>query len=92
MNDSDREFLAQQKLEEGNKLYYVKDYQEAIKSYDEVLTFGEYEEVYNNRGFAYYCLKKYQQALKDFDKAIELNPNHTPAKNNRELCLEALDK
>ena len=31
MNDTDRDFLANQKLEEGLKIYYAKDYNRAIK-------------------------------------------------------------
>ena len=83
MTDSERDFLANQKLEEGNKLYYAKDYHGAIKIYDEVLKFGDYSEAYNNRGVAYDDLRQYERAIQDYNKAIQLDPNNAEAYNNR---------
>ena len=37
-------------------------------------------------------LKQYERAIQDLNKAIELNPNNTVAKNNREACLKAMGK
>ena len=37
MNDAERDFLANKKLEEGIKLYYAKDYDGAIKLWTEAL-------------------------------------------------------
>lgn len=34
----------------------------------------------------------YSGAIKLHNEAIELNPNHTNAKNNREACLKAMGK
>lgn len=75
MNDADSDFLANQKGEEENKLYYAKDYR-----------------TYNNRGVSYDNLGKKERAIQDYSKAIQLNPNFTLAKNNREACLKALGK
>ena len=75
MNDADSDFLANQKGEEGNKLYYAKDYR-----------------TYNNRGVSYDNLGQKERAIQDYSKAIQLNPNNTLAKNNREACLKALGK
>lgn len=91
MNDADRDFLANQKFEEANKLYYEKNYHGAIKLYDEVLKFGEYAEAYNNRGNVYQILKQYERAIQDYNKALELNPNLAEAYNNRGfLCMYEL--
>ena len=83
MNDADREFLANQKFEEGNKLYYANDYDEAIKLYDEVLKFGEYSDAYYNRGCAYSDLGQYERAIQDYNKAIQINPNIYQTYGNR---------
>ena len=46
MEEADRDFLANEKLEEGNRLAYAKNYEGAIKAYNKVLKFGEYAEAY----------------------------------------------
>ena len=33
MEEADRDFLANEKIKEGNRLYYAKDYESAIKAY-----------------------------------------------------------
>lgn len=76
LNDADRDFLANEKLEEGNKLYYAEDYDGAIKLYNEAIQLNpKYFEAYNNRGLAYKNLGQYERAIADFDKAIALKPN-----------------
>ena len=72
MNDADRDFLANQKLEEALKLYYAKDYQSAIKIYNKVLKFGEYPVAYYNRGICYQKLGDNAKAQANFAKAKEL--------------------
>lgn len=83
MEQSDNDFLANQKLEEGNKLYYAKNYDGAAKFYSEALNLKpNWDWAYNNRGAAYNELGKYQQAIQDLNKAIELNPNNSEVYNN----------
>ena len=84
MNDTDRDFLANQKLDEGNKLFYEGKYEDAIKLYNEVIELKPNSNVaYNNRGFVYYLLKQYERAIQDLDKAIELNSNDAAPYGNR---------
>ena len=93
MDIADRIFSAQQKLEEGNKSYYNKDYNSAIKLYNEALEFGEYANVYYNIGTCYLNLRDYNSAIQSFEKAILLNPNFGMAYHNRGVAyMDGLDK
>ena len=84
LNDTDRDFLANEKFEEGNVLYYAKDYYGAIKLYREALQLKpNYVEAYNNRGNAYSSLGQKERAIQDCDQAIALNPNFAEAYTNR---------
>ena len=86
MNQADRDFLANQKLDEGNKLAYAKDYNGAIRLYNEALQLKpNYADAYNNRGIAYRHLKQYERAIADHDKAIQLNPNDAQVYSSRGL-------
>ena len=91
MNDTDREFLANQKVEEAEKLYYAKDYNGAIKLYNEAIKLNINNSLaYYVRGSAYDELKQYEIAIKDYDKAIQLNPNYAEAYNNRGFAYNNL--
>ena len=80
MKDADREFLANQKLEEGNKFYYAKDYNEAIKLYDESLQIKpNQDKVFFYRGNAYALNGNRSQAIEDYTKSIQINPNFADA-------------
>ena len=87
----DKEFLANQKNEEGLQFYYQEKYKEAILKYNEAIKINsDFSLAYNNRGLAYAELaaetydglklksgelKYFKQAIDDFDKAIYINPN-----------------
>ena len=82
----DSEFLANQLLEEGNRLAYQGDYNGAVAKYNEALQYNPNDVIaYNNRGNAYADLQNYEAAIMDYNKAIELNPNLSEAYNNRGL-------
>ena len=84
---ADNEFLANQKFEEGNQLYYQQNYNGAIAKYNEVLQLNpNYAEAYYNRGCAYDDLDNNTAAISDYTKAIELYPNYFEAYNNRGLA------
>lgn len=62
----------------------LKQYQQAIKDYDQAIQlYPTFALVYNNRGNAYADLNQHQRAIKDYDQAIRLDPNLTLAYNNR---------
>ena len=90
LNDADRDFLANQRFEEGNKLYYAKDYDGAIKLYNEALRFGDYAAVYNNLGIIYDDLGQYETAVQNYGKAVALNPNLAEAYYNRGIAYQNL--
>ena len=70
----------------------LKQYEKAILNFNIAIQLNPNGfDAYNNLGQAYYLSKNYHEAIKNFDRAIELNPNSTLAKNNRELCLKAMN-
>ena len=88
---ADKEFLAQQKLGEGNQLYYQKDYQGAISKFNDAIKINpNYFEAYNNLGAVYLGLQNYSQAIEDLNQAITLNPNFAEAYNNLGLAYYRL--
>lgn len=80
----DRETLAAQKLEEGNKLSDQQNYQGAISKYTESINLNPNDaDAYYNRGCNYGKLQNYSQAISDYTQAIKLNPNDVEAYYNR---------
>ena len=67
-------------------LRYVdeKDYEKAIKEYNEAINMNREGAVaLNYRGIAYKYLEKYEEAIKDFTQVIKLRPEVAGAYNNR---------
>ena len=93
MNQVDRDFLANRKVDEGNKLAYAKDYNGAIRLYNEALQLKpNFVMAYNNRGTAYNNLNQYERAIADLDAAIKLDPNYSWAYNNRGFAYAHLNQ
>ena len=83
--------LSYQKYEEANKLLSKKDYEGAIKLYNEAIELNpNYSESYCNRATAYLELKQYERAIQNYNKAIELNPNFARAYINRGKAYKKL--
>lgn len=62
------------RLEEANILVRYREFPEACKIYEELISEGyESPELYNNYGLALFYLDEIQEALNKFNKAIELN-------------------
>jgi len=87
----DKETLAAQKLEEGNKLFDKKNYQVAISRYNEAIKLNpNFFEAYYNRGVVYGISQNYIQAISDYTQAIKINPSFEVAYNNRGAAYKDL--
>lgn len=76
--DEDKIFLSNQKVAEGWKLWDKKDFNGAVKLFDEAIELNPNNaEAWGGRGTAYYNLKQYDRAIQDYNTAIELNPNYS---------------
>ena len=80
------DFTANKKLEDGDKLYYAKNFDGAIKFYNEAIDLKpNFAWAYNNCGNAYGDLRQYDLAIADYDRAIACKPDYAEAYNNRGL-------
>lgn len=69
----------------GLALYHTKDYPGALQAYDDLLKRDARNAIaHNNRGVVLEALNRKADALTAFDKAVELKPDYTEAKANRD--------
>ena len=88
---ADRQFLANQKIEEGWRLYAEKNYISAIDTFSQAIGLSENNaRSYYGRGSAYNEQGNCQQAIADFNKAISLNQNFAEAYYNRGVSYKRL--
>lgn len=70
--------------QQGKKKLQKRDYQGAIKDFNQALAVNHnYAEAHVNRGIVYDELGNIRQAIKDYNQAISLNPNLAEAYYNR---------
>lgn len=75
-------------INKGLALYNSGNYEEAIKTWQEVLKLNPNNAIaYNNIGSAYNLMKKWDEAIPYFNKALALNPDFQLAKNNLEVAI-----
>jgi serine/threonine protein kinase len=80
-------------VEQGNQLFNLQRYQEAIASYDKAIAIKPKDhEAWHNRGVALDRLKKYEEAITSYDKAIAIKPDYHEAWYNRGVALDKLKK
>jgi tetratricopeptide (TPR) repeat protein len=84
----------QTKFEEGNKLYQSRNFEGAIKKYEEALQAGApLPEVYFNLGNAYYKTGNYPAAILNYERAKRLKPDDEDIQFNLRLAnLNTVDK
>lgn len=70
-------------FDKANKLYNNGSFQEAIESYESILSNGVHSsELYFNLGNAYYKLNEVAPSIYYYEKALQLSPNNKDIKNN----------
>jgi tetratricopeptide (TPR) repeat protein len=68
----------------GNAYNEQRDYDRAIKDYDEAVRLNpKHANAFSNRGVAYAGKRDYDRAIQSYDEAIRLNPSHADAFTNR---------
>jgi tetratricopeptide (TPR) repeat protein len=69
----------------GDSLYNLGRYEEAIKSYDEAISFkyNNHEASWYNRGKSLYNLGRYEEAIKSYNRAISFKHDKHEAWHNR---------
>lgn len=80
-------FWAQNAFEKGNQYYQKENYQDAISTYEGIISSGKQSaEVYFNLGNCYYKLHKVAPAIFNFEKALQLNPNDSEIQTNLDFA------
>ena len=90
--ESDRIFMSNVKLEDGNRYVLIHGdwaYNKAYESWSEAIELNP-DNVLAYQARGYYCLyytKNYAQGIADYTRAIELNPNNAENFHYRGVCL-----
>ena len=84
----DKDFLSNQKVEEGNRLRYkensTENMRKVIRCYDEAIELNpNNSSAYSGLGYAYKVLENFKEALENLNKALQLDPNNYYAYANR---------
>jgi serine/threonine protein kinase len=78
---------------QGNKLLKLKNYEEAISSYDKAIAIKpDFHEALYRQGVALRQLHRYTEAIAAYDKAIAIKPDNHQAWNNRGIALDELQR
>ena len=74
-------------MKKANNLFIEGKYQDAINTYENILTLGyESPELYYNLGNSYYKQNVISYSILNYEKALQLAPNDDDIKYNLELC------
>jgi serine/threonine protein kinase len=78
----------EQYLNEGNELYSLARYREALAAYEQALHLdSHFVNAYLGKGNALYALSRYEEALIAFEQAIHLDPKNAALHNNKGSVL-----
>lgn len=77
----------EQLMEQGNKAYESKNYQEAINTYQDILHQGyASHQLYYNLGNAHFRMGDYAHAILFYERALRINPTDAETLENLELA------
>ncbi|MDK2790952.1 MAG: hypothetical protein PWP15_1461 [Methanothermococcus sp.] len=80
-------------ISKGNNAIDNKDYEPALKYYNEALKIDpNITSIWNNKGLTLHYLGRYSEAIECYNKALELDPNNTIAWCNKGSSLYELNK
>lgn len=87
------EILAEEKVEEGNKFAYQRNYKEAMSKYNEAMQLSpKNKHVRKNIETIYSYWQNTEKAMADYNEAIEKNPKDADAYRNRAMFHFYLSK
>ena len=77
----------------GHILFEQKNYEEAIKYFNEAIEFdNKYHPALNSKGEALFKLGKYEESIENYNKVLKLIPNHVSAWRNKGDALYEIEK
>jgi tetratricopeptide (TPR) repeat protein len=80
-------------LREGNALYDLKRYEEALEAFGQALQLDpNFAEACINKGTTLYNLKRYEEALLAYEQAIQIDHNNARAHYGKSLTLDRLGR
>jgi tetratricopeptide (TPR) repeat protein len=83
----------QEWLQEGNALFAIAQYKEAIECYSKAIQLNpNYANAYYNKGLALYNIGQTEAAIEYYDSVLKLQPNYAQAHYNKGLALTSLGK
>lgn len=74
-------------IDEGQELIDAKDYQSALKYYEDITRNPPLAQAWDNKGVALLNLGKNEEALKCFDVCVELDPTSADGWEHKAVCL-----
>ena len=89
----ERKKLAENEKIKGNESMQSKDFDEALRFYNNSIKLNSFEPTtYCNRSLTYIKLKQFEKGLSDCNKAIDLNNYYSKAYYRRALCYIGINK
>ena len=80
-------------MDQGEKAMGRRDYDSALRSFDQVIQIApDFAEGWNRRATLYYLMGRHEDSLADIEKTLALEPRHFGALAGRGLVYSALEE